>query len=212
MSQSQTPEFIDNAIAGGIGATIAAVIIGILVWGFRSHLASYLKMKGENLATKEDIQQLTRLQQEIKAEFDKILENQRIEGQLRLAVVERRFQAYQDAHTLWLKLFHTVHVGDIGQTVMDCQEWWEKNSLYLDSESRRAFNLAYHAAADHRDFLKGPRDKEHRKVIEENWRRIVEAGSLIEAAVDLPKLDISDLRRSGEPEPTALGDGKIPIK
>ena len=200
--------FTDIAIASGVGTTVVVAFFGVLIWFFRSYLGSYLAKKAENLATKQDIQDLTRLQEEVKAEFEQILERQRTEAQLRLAVVERRFQAHQDAHTLWLKLFQKVYVGEIGEVVMECQEWWEKNSLYLESKTRIAFKLAYHAALNHRDLLKGPRDDDHKKIIEQNWRQIIEAGSMIEDAVNLPSLGVSEVQRVGEPELTAWGDGE----
>ena len=196
----------DTLISGGIGALIGATLVSMLAWCFRSYLGSYLAKKAENLATKQDIQIVTRLQEEVKAEFTQLLEYQRSEAQLRLAVVERRFQAHQEAHSLWIRLSQKVHSDEIGNVVIECQNWWDENSLYLDPNARRAFRLAYHAAFDHRDLIQGPRDEDHRKSIEDNWLAIREAGPIIEAAVNLPRLDVSEIQRPGEPEPTALPD------
>ncbi len=191
-------------ISGLIGGIVGPILIVVLVWCFRAYLGGYFAKKAENLATKQDVQILTRLQEEVKAEFNKLLERQRSEAQLRLAVVERRFQAHQEAHTLWIRLSQKVHSAEIGKVVMECQTWWNENSLYLDPNARRAFKLAYHAAAGHRDLLEGPRDEDRRKFLEDNWRDIREAGPTIAAAVNLPRLDVSEIRRPGEPEPTAL--------
>lgn len=195
---------ISALISGGIGGIVGPILIGVLAWCFRSYLSGYLVKKAENLATKQDVQILTRLQEEVKAEFNKLLERQRSEAQLRLAVVERRFQAHQEAHTLWIRLSQKVHSDEIGKVVIECQRWWEENSLYLDPNARQAFRVAYHAAFDHRDLREGPRDEDHRKIIEDNWRTIREAGPTIEAAVNLPRLDVSEIQRPGEAEPTAL--------
>jgi hypothetical protein len=206
MNPTHTPTFFETVFASGIGAAIVAAGIAVLLWGLRSYFGSYLSSKAGNLATKEDIQELTRLQEEVKTEFDKIRENQRTEGQLRLAVVEQRFQKHQEAHTLWLKLVSHVHSEDNTKTVMECQKWWRENSLYLDKEARTAFIHATNAAFNHPSFLKSPRDKNYRKFIEENWSDIMKAGALIESAVNLPRLDVGEIQNPDGPKLTASGD------
>ncbi len=49
--------------------TLAIVILPIMGWLARSYLGSYTKKKGENLATKEDIGEITRTVEEIKSEL-----------------------------------------------------------------------------------------------------------------------------------------------
>jgi len=195
---------IEGILGGGIGALIvlgASIVLSSLqIFG-----KGYLAKKGENWATKQDIERLTRAQEAVKSEFAQILEKQRSESQLRVAVIERRFQAHQDAHTLWLKLVRHVHVGDIGEVVMEAQEWWDKNSLYLDSEVGREFRGATMAAFHHRDLLQGPRNPENKKLVEENWHDIMKVGAMIASAVDLPtlKLDEADIQLLGGPIPAA---------
>ena len=191
---------LDQVVSGGIGGIIVAALVGAAVWFLRPYLAR----KGENLATKQDIEHLTRAQEGVKSEFNLLLEMQRSEAQLRLAVVEGRFQAHQEAHSLWIKLVGNVHSDDIGKVVMECQSWWVENSLYLDPDARKAFRSALFAANNNRDFLVGPRDAEHIKLINDNWREIMEAGAIIEAAVNLPSLAESEIRRPGEAAPSAL--------
>lgn len=198
----------ESMIGGGIGAAISTAIFAVLVWFFRSYIGNYLMKKAENLATKEDIEIITRLQEDVKAEFALLLETQRTEARLRLAVIERRFQAHQEAHTLWLELFHNVHSKDNPSVVMKCQEWWEKNSLYLDPKPRAAFPQAYKAAFNHPGFVRNSRNKESVKLINKNWQQIIDAGPIIEAAVNLPSLDSSERERPGKPEPTAFPDGE----
>ncbi len=69
-------------ITGGIGGIEAGAAFVGLIWFFRSFLGAYLTQKAKNLATKEDIEILTRLQEEVKAEFNQLLERQRMEAQL----------------------------------------------------------------------------------------------------------------------------------
>lgn len=198
---------IQNILSGGIGALVTLGAVALL-GGLQVLGKGYLAKKGENWATKQDIEKLTRAQESVKSEFAQILEKQRGESQLRLAVVDRRFQAHQEAHTLWLKLVRNAHVGDIGDVVMEAQDWWDKNSLYLDSEVGREFRGATMAAFNHHNLLRGPRNPENNRLVEENWHDIMKVGAMIAAAVDLPKLklDEKDIHLPGEAVPSARGD------
>ncbi len=61
--------------------------------------------------------------------------------QLRMAALDRRSEAHQEAFALCRKLVSSVHHENIGEVVMECQYWWNKNCLYLGPEAREAFNL-----------------------------------------------------------------------
>lgn len=69
------------------------------------------------------------------------------------------------------------------------------NRLYLEPEVAQAFSLAYHAAAQHGDYL---RAKLPRPQIEENWRAIRTVGEVIVKAVQLPGLQEGEYRPVGE--------------
>jgi hypothetical protein len=58
---------------------------------------------------------------------------------LRLAAVERRLQAHQEAYALWFELLNALHGPECHNVVVKCQAWWKQNCLYLDPKSRRAF-------------------------------------------------------------------------
>ncbi len=185
-----------------IANAIWLLLGGMLVLYFKR----YLTKKAENLATKEDIEKLTRIEEEVKAEFKQFFESQRSENQLRLAVVERRFQAHQEAHTLWIELFYNVHTDENSKTIGTCQDWWKENSLYLDPKARAAFIKAVNAAAFHRFLLDSPRNPEAIDNIKDNWHDIFEAGEIIEAAVNLPSLETSPQISLRSVKPTALGN------
>ena len=72
------------------------------------YLPSYLSEKGKNLATKEDIAEITREVERVKSEsrerLEGILEHLRYRNQLRLAALDRRLQAHQEAYALLGKL------------------------------------------------------------------------------------------------------------
>lgn len=83
---------------------------------------------------------------------------------LRLAAVERRLAAHQEAYALWCRLLGNLHRGCVHDIAVECQTWWEKNCLYLDPQSRSAFREGLVDAALYHD-LKGqndPRETFHR--------------------------------------------------
>ncbi len=180
---------IENLIGSGLGSAVGTAAVLGLVWLFRTSLGSYLAKRAENFATKQDIQNITQLQEEVKAEFAQIRESQRTETQLRLAVAERRFEAHQEAFTLWNNLYNNVfHGEEVHKIVKESQQWWVKNSLYLDAEARIAFKKAIFSASMHQRYtdITGPaRDHD---LIEKNWDQLTNAGAIIEAAVHLPSL------------------------
>jgi|APFre7841882724_1041349.scaffolds.fasta_scaffold37804_2 hypothetical protein len=102
----------------------------------------------------------------------------------RLAAVEKRLQAHQEAFALWRKLIAHTHQSDkIADIVMECQAWWDNNCLYLDARARKAFRTAYMCALNHNDFVK---DRSNRKLVEKNWADIAAAGDALAVAVTLP--------------------------
>lgn len=59
---------------------------------------------------------------------------------LRLAAVEKRLTAHQEAFALWCRLLRVLHDRNrVHDAAAECQAWWEKNCLYLDVKSRSAF-------------------------------------------------------------------------
>lgn len=102
-----------------LGLVLSAVNLVILVACgllLRSYLPSYLSEKGKNLASKQDLRQLTQLVESVRAEYGGELEqlkaNLLSEGQ----VVERRRRVYEDVCTS-LRVFISGH--DQSQTARD---------------------------------------------------------------------------------------------
>ncbi len=189
----------------GITSLVTVALSSLANWMFKSFFGEYLGGKGKNLATKQDVAEITRRQEEAKLEVDEIRERLRSESQMRVAAVEKRFEAHQQAHTLWFELWRSVHHKNGHDVVMKCQRWWYAHSLYLEPEPRAAFKAAYMAAADHPTYLKGPRDQEQSKTIRSNWRVIMAAGEAIERAVKLPPLAASELTAVDGARPSAFG-------
>jgi hypothetical protein len=183
------------SIVGSFG--VGAIAAGALTfYMLRSFLPSYFSEKAKNLATREDIATITNEIERIKAQhanqiqavihqYNLLLEAKKGQNLLRLAALERRLQAHQDAFELWRKLLSAAHGPDTGNVVMECQEWWNKNCLYLEAEARNAFNMAYHSAHMHEGLKQDPSNL---SLVTDNWTKIMAAGDIIVKSVDLPPI------------------------
>ena len=176
---------------------LEGAVAGLVVFGLLKYfLPGYLSEKGKNLATSEDITEITEKIEAVKSDYSVLLEALKSKNQLRLAAIDKRLAVHQEAFTLWRELKSKVHTEDIGLIVVKCQSWWEQNCLYLEPAAREAFSTAYHAAASHRGFVQA-RDI---RLIQENWTRITEVGQVIVEAVQLPRLTESELQNIDSPE------------
>lgn len=167
-------------LVGWLGAAIAG--------GAGAYFGAYLSKKGENLATKEDVKEITTLQEEVKHDFQMLSDRMKATENMRMAVIERRFHAHQEAYSLWLKLLHSVHKDGALDQIKKCEDWWAENNLYLDASVRGPFKIACLSAFMHPDLLAAPRTPENTNVIRQNWAEIHKLGPLIEAAVNLPSI------------------------
>ena len=72
------------------------------------------------------------------------------QNQLRLAALDKRLQAHQEAYSRWRKLlFNAGNESTVGDIVIESQTWWEENCLYLDPKARKLFYLAIQRAGLH---------------------------------------------------------------
>jgi F0F1-type ATP synthase membrane subunit b/b' len=193
----------------GLGAVIFGVIVFLFV---KSYLATYLDEKAKNLAKIEDIEGITRKIEDVKHEYmaqvqglthqnNLILEQARGQQKLRLAALDKRLQAHQEAYALWREMIRSIHTEENTATVMKCQEWYNNNCLYLDANSRDAFQIAYSAMGDHPTLLSA---RLSAVKIKDNFSRITVAGEIIVSSAELPPL--------GERESELLTEGEEPNK
>ena len=161
-------------------------IIWLIVAAIGAYIGTYLREKGRNIATKEDIGKITAEIEKVKLIYTKEIEYIKHKQQLRLAAIDERLRIHQKAYSLWKKLVSNVHKFDeIGSVVMECQTWWIDNCLYLAPDAREALLRAIFCAANHKDFLQ---DRTNIKLIKDNWDDIMRAGDEIVKATDLPSL------------------------
>ena len=170
-------------------------IYPLIAFGLGAFVQKYLNKKGENLATKEDIAEITDKIEQVKSAYTERLEQTKLNHQLRLAALDRRLEAHQEAYALWWKLMGVVHDNaSIGGAITECQDWWVKNNLYLDPEVRQAFRTAYHSASTYCQIYTELREADsierqrREKYLSESWDNVNDAGELIAKAVELPDL------------------------
>src|SRR5438477_13195707 len=118
------------------------IVLGVLALFIRSFFPSYMGKKAENLATKEDIAAITNEVERVKSFYsnelkqlehrhERLLEEVRAKQQLRMVAVEKRLETHQQAYILWRRLVSTAFSDDIVSVVVECQDFWNRNCLYL---------------------------------------------------------------------------------
>src|SRR4051812_21360843 len=119
MEPTQIRGIIEDALRDPRNLSVLAYLVVGIVAGLVAYAASYLRRKGENVATKEDVSELTELVERVRTQYAERLENlahqNRLvleqgsrEHQLRLAALDRRLDAHQQAFALWRKLFFSI--------------------------------------------------------------------------------------------------------
>jgi hypothetical protein len=165
------------------------ILLALIGSALGTYLTGYLTEKGKGLATKEDIGRVTTIVEEIKAQHAAELENLKSENQLKMAALDKRLQAHQEAFALWRRIYQAVHTDEIGAVVSQCQAWWDSNCLYLSQDARQAFSDAYWYAGLHKGYMNVPvRDAQASELVIQNWAKIEAAGQIILNAVALPGL------------------------
>jgi hypothetical protein len=188
MSPDEIRSIASVLLRYGFEAVAAGGVVFLLLKHF---LPGYLSEKGKNLATQEDVAKITHEIEQVRSQYSLLLEETKAKHQLRLAAVDRRLQAHQEAYSLWRRLMHAAHSPEVDDSVIKCQAWWESNCLYLEPSAREAFSAAYSSAAMHKSLLQNRDDS---KSVRENWLQIVNAGSVILKAAQLPGLTQTEAR------------------
>ncbi len=167
------------------------IIVGLIAVVFgRKFFPSYLGEKGKNLATKEDIAEITRKVEGVRHEYNALVEELKARHQLRMASLDRRLQAHQEAFTHWRRL----RSNDPDDAILACQTWWEKNCLYLEPNVRQAFVVAYTNEHNRSQFVKIGADS---KLISDAWDKVMEFPNILFEAIKLPPLSETESKALG---------------
>ena len=194
MDYNQLKLIVEEAVNNAIYFDWWLYLLIFIVAAVGAFLGSYLKKKAENVATKEDIEQITKKVEDIRTQYSQQLESHKaslqLSNQLKLTALDKRLQKHQEAYSLWRKLFFNLRNEEkIGQSIGECQKWWDKNCLYLADEARSAFHAAIFLAVDFRNL-----SKKEPEQIEEWFMRIRAAGDKIIEAVNLPSLGEDEIK------------------
>ena len=130
LGRDVTPEQI-QAMAKGIaeaavGPTWWVYCMLIAASALAAYLGTYLREKGKNLATSEDISKITDKVEEVKRQHQEVIENLKAGHQLRMLAAERRLQAHQEAFVLWRKILRSDPADwkECWPVIQECQSWW----------------------------------------------------------------------------------------
>lgn len=152
---------------------------------FSRFVVSYVSKKGENLAMKEDIHEITLTVESIKTQNTLFVEALKAQNTLRFAAVERRLQSHQEAYTQWRGLLSKLGSNDLPLHIKECEQWWEKNCIFLERQASEAFQNAYFQSASHRQLKY---DGASARELRDCFQEILRAGDVIRDAVELPIL------------------------
>ena len=168
-------------------------VLIFVITAIGSFFGSYLKKKAENVATKQDIEEITKKIEGIRAPLNKQLESHKaslqLSNQLKLAALDKRLQKHQEAFTLWRELYFSLFNKNTDKSVRECQEWWNKNCLYLGKDARSAFHKAFSLAVGFKNIPIN--ETEERRV---DINQIKEAGEKILEGVSLPSLGDDEIK------------------
>jgi hypothetical protein len=168
------------------------VVVSNFLW---QYLSTYLKKKGENVATKEDIAAITaeieRVRQQYAEGLERLKASLDVSNRLRTSAVEKRLEKHQEAYVLWTELFWSLHNSEkLSKCIITCQDWWVKNSLYLSEEARSSFKKAYILANAFEALPKEDMDERHKL-----FSDIERAGDSIVRGAELPPLGEDETKK-----------------
>lgn len=186
--------FLFTSLAGlGLGVVVAVAIAWVIL---KSFIPGYLAEKGKNLATKEDVAEITRKVEDVKHQYTQLVEAQRATQQLRMAAMDRRLQAHQDAFALWAKLLAAANVRNeqrVEEIGAEIEVWWNQNCLYLEVGARGAIRTLYPRAYGHLAWMRGEKVFASSEVWQANYSSMERVGSEILEAAQLPTLSAEEL-------------------
>ncbi|KVX76309.1 hypothetical protein WL07_03630 [Burkholderia cepacia] len=176
-----------------------AVLAGAgIVLAIQQFLPAYARKKGENLATKQDIAEITRRQEEIKHQFAEIIEASKQRHALRTLAADKRMEAHQQA---FKQVKGLLSAGEDKTIIDGCRGWMDGHCLYLTLEARKAVWQAIGHAEGRALFLAEARDdatdvlhrNEYHERATEKWNAIMGALPAIVTGVELPPLGEDEL-------------------
>ena len=189
--------------------------VASLLFAVRALFGPYLGKKGENIATREDIAELTQKVAEVNslfsAKFEALAQSNREDLQARsyrhdlsMAAIDTRLEIHQEAFRRGFELYFKTHDDDGRAVAIANLQWWREHCLYLSPNSSNAFMRACIAASMHAMLMRHNIDVDK---LEDNWAKIDGVWEVIAADVKLPQLG-AQARTAAEREKALNGEPK----
>jgi hypothetical protein len=84
---------------------------------------------------------------------------------------------------MWWRIMGVIYeAGNRGAVIIEAQEWWAKNCLYLSENARTGFKRMISIASSHADLVeayRGTGDKAGTQAVKESWADIVGVGQVL---------------------------------
>lgn len=185
-------QMIESAIVSILSSTATFAVLALWVTS-----KSYLGERAKNLATQQDIQKITDAVEKVRADYASrlqesehknalMLERYRSVAEAQRTLLERRLEALQGAYARLQKLSWDMtsdDAGAINQMVMDAQEFWLNNCIYMGWDVGISFKRGYMTAGAHKALLDARFDAD---VIEQSGEFVRNAIKDIIRAAELP--------------------------
>lgn len=170
----------------GVGAVLGGFITYLLL---KSFIPGYLAEKGKNLASKEDIAQITKKVESVKHEYNLLLQNTISKEMLRSSLLEKRMEAHQGAYLLAGKLVKQIEADSSTRDHLDTEysNWYSENCLYLDAIPRESLDVIYKCFCNHTARRYNPNAPTCAND-DENWERMLSAFEQLGNEFKLPQL------------------------
>ena len=98
MTFIEMEKLINIAAIFGVGAVVGGSVLILIL---KKYIPAYLSEKGKNLATKEDVEEITNKVEQVKSNYSEILEEIRTSNQIKLSSIDReqniKKEVYMDA-------------------------------------------------------------------------------------------------------------------
>lgn len=108
-----------------------------------------------------------------------------------LVALDKRLEVYQECFVMWEKIRSVVYSRPEERTkvLIDAENWWDNNCLYLHDAPRKDFRACMAAASIHKDFVESNRGEEGgAERVKENWADIMRLGETLTKSAGLPPL------------------------
>ena len=190
-------------------STIIAVILGVVgsAYGlFELFLKTYVKTTVEE-SVKNGFEVA---RQKMREGFEREMQTNELGIRLRLAAIDDRLKAHQEAYAIWRKMRSTLHAQDVDKApvLKECSAFWDQKCLYLSNDARASFWKAMNSFADYAIYKASHRSavaggikvdiEDARNSLYGAFSDFTALGSALERAVDLEAIQTEKVTNGRE--------------